>query len=127
MHRSRLSSLIIDCKTDDLAAAARFWAAALGRPLRAGVDPASAKYAPLETRVDEPVIELQKVGHESRVHLDIESDDVAAEVRRLEALGARRVAAIKTWVVMEAPSGQRFCVVRPQRGDAVGQNANVWP
>jgi hypothetical protein len=60
------------------------------------------------------------------VHLDIESDDIEAEVRRLEALGARRIEAIKTWVVMEAPSGQRFCVVRPQRG-AIGPHANEWP
>lgn len=30
------------------------------------------------------------------------------------------------WVVMEAPTGQRFCVVRPQRGP-LGDDANVWP
>ncbi|HEU0276824.1 MAG TPA: VOC family protein [Rhodanobacteraceae bacterium] len=127
MHRSRLSSLIIDCQAADLTAAARFWSAALGRPARAGVDAATEKYVPLETRPDEPVIELQKVEHASRVHLDIESDDVEAEARRLEALGARRIAAIKTWVVMEAPTGQRFCVVRPQRGGRLGPHVNSWP
>jgi hypothetical protein len=78
------------------------------------------------THDDEPVIEVQKVDHDSRVHLDIESDDIAAEVRRLEALGAKRVASIKSWVVMEAPTGQRFCVVRPQRG-GIGPHANEWP
>ena len=36
---------------------------------------------------------------------------------RLEALGAKRVAQIKTWWVMEAPTGQRFCVIRPQSED----------
>ncbi|MGH8111300.1 MAG: VOC family protein [Rhodanobacteraceae bacterium] len=127
MHRSRLCSIIIDCKTADLESAAHFWSQALGRPLRQGADPAHGKYAPLETVPDEPVIELQKVDHDSRVHLDIESDDVEAEVRRLEALGAKRVAAIKTWVVMQAPSGQRFCVIRPQRGGKVGPHANEWP
>ena len=126
MHHSRLCSLIIDCRTDDLTEAARFWSQALGRPIRAGVDPASEKYVPLETHVDEPVVEVQKVDHESRVHLDIESDDIEAEVRRLEALGAKRVAAIRTWVVMEAPTGQRFCVIRPQRGGQVGVHANEW-
>jgi len=70
---------------------------------------------------------VQKVDHESRVHLDIESDDVEAEVRRLEALGAKRLQAIKTWVVMEAPTGQRFCVIRPQRHGKVGPHANAWP
>lgn len=126
MHRSRLCSLIIDCKVDDLAEAARFWSQALGRPLRAGPNPGGDHYIGLETHDDEPVIEVQKVAHASRVHLDIESDDIDAEVRRLEALGAKRVEAIRTWVVMEAPSGQRFCVVRPQRG-ALGPHANEWP
>ncbi|HKT40834.1 MAG TPA: VOC family protein [Rhodanobacteraceae bacterium] len=127
MHRSRLSSLIIDCKVEDLAEAARFWAAALGRPLKKRVDDtAGDNYLPLETRDDEPVIEVQKVDHESRVHLDIESDDIEAEVRRLEALGAKRIAAIRTWVVMEAPTGQRFCVIRPQRHGKVGPHANIW-
>jgi predicted enzyme related to lactoylglutathione lyase len=126
MHKSRLCSILIDCRTDDLESAARFWSAALGRPIREEVNPGGSHYIGLVTHDDEPVIEVQKVDHESRVHLDIESDDIEAEVRRLEVLGARRVAAIKTWVVMEAPSGQRFCVVRPQRG-AIGPHANEWP
>ena len=127
MHRSRLSSLIIDCKVEDLAEAARFWAAALGRPLKKRVDDtAGDNYLPLETRDDEPVIEVQKVDHESRVHLDIESDDIEAEVHRLEALGAKRIAAIRTWIVLEAPTGQRFCVIRPQRHGKVGPHANIW-
>jgi hypothetical protein len=126
MHHSRLCSFIIDCRTDDLSEAASFWSAALGRPARAGADAAQDKYVPLEMHDDEPIIEVQKVDHESRVHLDIESDDIEAEVKRLEALGAKRVAAIRTWVVMEAPTGQRFCVVRPQRHGKVGPHANTW-
>ena len=124
MHHSRLSSLIIDCRTEDLEAAAKFWSQALGRPAKPA--DADGKYVELDTAGDEPVIMVQRVQHDSRVHLDIESDDVEAEVRRLEALGARRVEAIKTWVVMEAPTGQRFCVVRPQRGGKVGAHANAW-
>ena len=128
MHHSRLSSIVIDCRTDDLDEAARFWAAALGRPLQERADDtAGDNYRPLQTPDDEPVIEVQKVDHESRVHLDIESDDIEAEVRRLEALGAKRVQAIRTWVVMEAPTGQRFCVIRPQRHGKVGPRANAWP
>ena len=54
------------------------------------------------------------------MHLDIETDDVDAEADRLEKLGARKIAFVKRWWVMEAPTGQRFCVVRmkhPERGD----------
>jgi predicted enzyme related to lactoylglutathione lyase len=124
MHKSRLAGFIIDCRTDDLDAAARFWSAALGIELR----PAAAQeplYRVLETAADQPHIEVQQVRHESRVHLDIETDDIEAEVRRLEKLGARRIGAVKTWYVLEAPSGQRFCVVRPQRPDFTAK-ANTW-
>ncbi|HKU80266.1 MAG TPA: VOC family protein [Rhodanobacteraceae bacterium] len=124
MHHSRLCSIIIDCRTDDLEAAARFWSQALGRSYKPDDD---SKYVDIETHDDEPIVMVQKVDHESRVHLDIESDDVEAEVRRLEALGAKRLQAIKTWVVMEAPTGQRFCVIRPQRHGKVGPHANAWP
>jgi predicted enzyme related to lactoylglutathione lyase len=124
MHKSRLAGFIIDCHTDDLDAAARFWSAALGLALRsnANQDPL---YRALDTAADEPHLEVQQVRHESRVHLDIESDDVEAEVGRLEKLGARSLGAVKTWHVMEAPTGQRFCVVRAQRPDFATQ-ANTW-
>ncbi|HSM69400.1 MAG TPA: VOC family protein [Xanthomonadales bacterium] len=115
MHRSQLAGFIIDCQTDDLDGAAEFWAAALGLEPEAFADPAESDYRGLKTRPGEVHIEVQKVSHPSRVHLDIETDDIAAEVSRLEALGAKRVGEIKRWVVMEAPTGQRFCVVVPQR------------
>ena len=68
---------------------------------------------------------MQQVEHPSRVHLDIETDDIEAEVRRLEALGAKRLKQIRTWWVMEAPTGHRFCVVRPQ-GATFASEANRW-
>jgi hypothetical protein len=68
---------------------------------------------------------VQKVDHPGRIHLDIESDDLEAEVARLEALGAKRVGFVKRWWVMEAPTGQVFCVVNPQRGPIAGK-ANAW-
>jgi hypothetical protein len=71
-------------------------------------------------------IEVQAVTHPSRVHLDIESDDVEAEVRRLEALGARRVAQVKTWWVLEAPTGHRFCVVE-NKSPKFAKEAKQWP
>jgi hypothetical protein len=42
----------------------------------------------LENPPDEPIVEIQRVNHESRVHLDIETDNIPAEVGRLEKLGA---------------------------------------
>jgi predicted enzyme related to lactoylglutathione lyase len=117
MHTSRLAGFIIDCNTTDLHGAARFWADALHMKLQELPAEEGSRYVRLvdpEARVH---VEVQAVTHPSRVHLDIESDDVEAEVRRLEGLGARRVEQVHTWWVMEAPTGQRFCVVRPQPRD----------
>jgi hypothetical protein len=125
MHRSRLAGFAIDCRTDDVDRAADFWSAALGLPRKPLAQETSPIYRELVTKPDQVHIEVQRVPHESRVHLDIETDDLEAEVRRLEALGAKRVEHIQTWCVMEAPTGQRFCVVRPQRAD-FKDAANVW-
>jgi predicted enzyme related to lactoylglutathione lyase len=125
MHKSRLAGFIIDCNCDDLDAAARFWSAALGLAAESPVSARDALYRTLDTPAGQPHLEVQRVAHPSRVHLDIEADDIDAEVRRLEKLGARRVGPVRTWYVMDAPTGQRFCVVRPQRAD-FGATANTW-
>lgn len=125
MHRSRLGGLIIDCETKDLDAATRFWGKALGLKVRPSADPEDKNYAVFETAPNDLDIEVQQVDHPSRVHLDIETDDIDAEVARLEKLGARRVAKIRSWWVMEAPTGQRFCVVRVKRSQ-FAEEANVW-
>ena len=125
MHKSRLAGFIIDCRTDDLDAAARFWSRALGLELRASAAAEDTGYRLLATPPDQPHLEVQQVDHPSRVHLDIEADDLEAEVARLEQLGAKRIGAVRSWYVMEAPTGQRFCVVRPQRGDFAAR-ANSW-
>ena len=124
-HHSRLAGFIIDCNTPDLEAAAQFWSAALGYTLRNAEEEASPKYREMLTGPDGLHIEVQSVEHQSRLHLDIETDDIEAEVRRLEALGAKRVKQVHTWWVMEAPTGQRFCVVRPQRDDFLSRS-HTW-
>jgi predicted enzyme related to lactoylglutathione lyase len=125
MHKSRLAGFIIDCRTDDLDRAASFWSQALGYSLKESASAEDTGYRLFDTPSDDLHIEVQKVEHPSRVHLDIEADDIEAEVKRLEKLGAKRVAQVRTWWVMEAPTGQRFCVVRVQRSDFEG-NANTW-
>jgi hypothetical protein len=125
MHRSRLNGLLIDCNTEDIAAAARFWAEALGRPIDPNHPGTRGNYVMLETPPDEVSIQIQRVTHESRVHLDIETDDIPAEVARLEELGATVDKRLERWVVMRAPTGQRFCVVRVQR-DGFPKGATTW-
>ena len=125
MHKSKLAGFIIDCQTDDLPAAANFWGNALGMEIRALPAEEGEKYVRLVDPSGALHIEVQSVSHPSRVHLDIETDDVEAEVRRLEALGARRVIQVHTWWVMEAPTGQRFCVVR-RSSPQFDERAREW-
>jgi 5-enolpyruvylshikimate-3-phosphate synthase len=82
-------------------------------------------YRMLETPPDELSVQIQRVEHESRVHIDIETDDIAAEVARLEKLGAKVDERKERWVIMRAPTGQRFCIVRVQRANWP-KNANQW-
>jgi predicted enzyme related to lactoylglutathione lyase len=125
MHKSKLAGFIIDCKTKDLKQAASFWSAALGMETRVLPGEEGETYIALDDPEKRMVIEVQTVDHESRVHLDIAADDIEAEVQRLEKLGAKRIANIKHWVVMEAPTGQRFCVV-PGRSENFKKTAKTW-
>ena len=78
-HRSRLCAILIDTENDRFDATLHFWSAALGRSAKADSDPSDLDMI------------LQRVEPGQRgVQLDIETDDVEAEVRRLETLGARR-------------------------------------
>lgn len=125
MHKSKLAGFIIDCETSDLGAAAQFWSRALGMDALPFPGAEGETYVRLRDPNDELHIEVQKVQHPSRVHLDIETDDVEAEVTRLETLGATRIGYVKSWCVMQAPTGQRFCVVRNVTPGFDGK-ANVW-
>ena len=125
MHRSRINGILIDCRTDDIDAAARFWGEALGRAVDAKHPGSRGNYRMLETSPDELSVQIQRVDHESRVHIDIETDDIPAEVARLEKLGATVDEHKARWVIMRAPTGQRFCIVRVQR-PGWPKGANLW-
>lgn len=123
MHKSRLGTVIIDCDTDNLEREADFWGAALGGDvgdLRPG-----GRYIDVQGDVTDPHVILQRVDHPSRIHIDIETDDIEAEVRRLEGLGATVIEKMERWTVMEAPSKHRFCIIGVRR-DGFEENANTW-
>ena len=105
---------------------------AVGLPANRVVEVAEAegaqrnpRYVRLEGLASEVPMLLQAVDHPSRVHLDIETDDIEAEVKRLVTLGAEVVERLERWTVMQAPSGHRFCVIGAAR-PGFDEQANVW-
>ena len=108
MHHSRLCAVLIDCRTSDVDAAARFWGEALGRPVDLQHPGSRGNYGMLETPPDEPIVQIERVYHQSRVHIHIETDDIPAEVLRLEQLGAVVVDRLERWVVMQAADTFRY-------------------
>ena len=124
MHRSKLTAALVDVPAEMFDREISFWSGALGRR------PDDVEDHPEYRDFGQPVpgfqFMLQRVDDTARVHLDIETDDVDAEVRRLEALGAERVAPIRSWWVMRDPAGLLFCVVRVQTGEIFNDQATTW-
>ena len=103
MHRSRLSTLVVDVSAGRGAEAVHVLSSALG----AAVDelPDEPGFTGLRDAVPGLVTAVQAVDDAPRYHVDLETDDVAAEVRRLVALGAQEVAVWQGCHVLRARAG----------------------
>lgn len=125
MHRSRLSTLLIDVPADEAPAAADFWSAALGVPARPV--PGEEQFTSLPGVLPGLVTAIQSVDDDARYHLDIETDDVGAETARLVALGAVQ---LRQWLdchILRAPGGHLLCVI-PLHSDPAefAARAHTW-
>jgi len=123
-HHSRLSTLMIDVLDENFDEALAFWSAALG------LDPArrpagDQRYVTLGEIEGPLFVRLQRVEKNPGYHLDIETDDMRTERSRMEAAGAHPKYRVKRWWVMEDPSGNPFCLIRPESGE-FPDNANEW-
>lgn len=125
MHQSYLFNVTIDCT--DLDKNVEFWTKALNKAvaMRHG-----ESFVLLQQDSGEKIsIGLQKVDDvknvKSRIHFDINTDNVEAEVKRLSGLGATEYAQHERWTVMQDPSGNEFCVVSYWSDDAA-KVANNW-
>jgi Glyoxalase-like domain len=104
--KSRVCAVLFDTKDTDYAATVKFWGGALGGSYEFNPE---KRYTTLSGYLD---YAIQNVGLDQEgVHIDIETDNVDAEVSRLEAIGARRKYKVKNWWVLEDPGGHAFCVV----------------
>ena len=124
-HRSRLTAVLIDVPSADHDTETAFWSQALGHEGKRLHNHPEYSFLGQVT----PGIEfmVQATGEPApRVHIDIESDDIDAEVERLKNLGAIEVERVHSWVIMRDPAGIAFCVVKVQVQDMFDQHATTW-
>ena len=126
-HRSRLAVLMLDLPPDLHDAGRAFWSGATGHDV--SPDPLDANWSSLGSFAGGFHLEVQRTGAGTapRWHVDIETDDVHAEVARLEALGAVRFADMGGFWQMKDPAGLVFCVVGVQTGAEFERHATTWP
>jgi hypothetical protein len=126
MHRSRLYGLFIDTPAGQAPDAVAFWAGALGATPRN--DPDEPEFTALAGAVPGLAVDVQAIGAgAARYHLDIETDDVTAEIGRLRALGAVVETVHDGFSVLRAPGGHLVCVVPVQSDPQVfAAGASVW-
>lgn len=123
-HRSLITTIVVDVPSEQHADEVAFWSGATGATLRQ-LTHAEYHGARLSPTL---VLLVQQLGDGApRVHVDIHTDDIDAEVARLAALGATVVDRVDDWVVMHDPAGLPFCVVRAQPGTLDGPDAREWP
>jgi hypothetical protein len=119
-HRSRLVQLCVDVPAQRYDAELSFWRAATGW---ADEPVAAPEFARLVHREQSPLqLLVQRLGGDdratrARAHLDLGTDDLPAEVARVEALGARVIRSGDGFTALQDPVGLPFCVTanRPDR------------
>lgn len=124
-HYSRLSKIVIDVPPADHDRELAFWSAAVGQQLTQGYRYPEYHGAALHGQ-DFGLLIQQLGGGPGRVHLDIHTDDLAAEIARLEELGAEPVQQVHSWWILRDPAGLPFCVVPEPAGSLNDSNAQRW-
>jgi hypothetical protein len=110
MHKSRISTLLIDVPREEAPRVAEFWSSALG--VRTGSPPGEPQYIGLHDAIPGLVTAIQALDEgEARYHLDIETDNVDAETARLIGLGAVEVSSWQGCRTLRVPGGQLVCVI----------------
>jgi hypothetical protein len=124
-HHSRLEKVVIDVPAGNHERALAFWQGALGRPLVRSRRYPEYHGAVLPGERFEVLVQRLQDGP-SRAHVDIHTDDLEAEVTRLEGLGARRVRLVNGWWIMEDPGGLPFCGIPDLSGELTDDTAQRW-
>jgi hypothetical protein len=112
-HRSRVVQICIDVPSEAYAAELAFWREATGWRHEPGRRPEYDRLVPPQTspiRLLIQRLEDDDGGLTTRAHIDMGTDDLDAEVDRLQAQGATLQRRTDRWVVLGDPGGLPFCV-----------------
>jgi predicted enzyme related to lactoylglutathione lyase len=132
MHRSRVCQFVID--VSDLDQGVTFWTAVVDGVEEETSEASRHIYRRIRLPDSEIRILLQKTGDrkisKERMHIDLETDNVEAEVERLEALGAVRwdhqqERGFDFWVVRD-PWGNEFCILQEEFPELLADR-RAWP
>ena len=123
MHRSRLSTVLIDVPRSSAGEAAAFWSAALGVPARPV--PGEEQFTSLPGALAGLTLAIQAVDDDARYHVDFETDDLDAETARLIGLGAVQIGQWLECRILRAPGGHLLCVI-PRHSDDFDRYATVF-
>ena len=124
-HYSRLSKIVIDVPPADHDRELAFWSGATGLPLNQFDQ--HPEYHGVELHGQELGLLIQLLGDgPARVHLDVHTDDLTAEMAGLEKLGAEPVQQVHAWWIMRDPAGLPFCVIPEPPGSLNESNAQRW-
>ncbi|ROS23972.1 VOC family protein [Cellulomonas sp. PhB150] len=120
-----LREVIVDVPSSSFQEVAAFWAGALAATSHPVPD--EPEFVSLHDPASLPHVAVQDIGADGtpRFHLDVETDDVEAEVARLTALGATVHARRPTFVVMSDPVGLLLCVLPPSSDEFATHSREV--
>jgi hypothetical protein len=124
-HYSRIDKIVLDVAPTDHDRELTFWSEALGQPLTQGARFPEYHWGELPGQDIELLVQRLD-GGASRVHLDVHTTDIDAEVARLEQLGATRIRQVHTWWIMQDPAGLEFCVIPDSSERLTDDNARRW-
>ena len=126
VHHSRIQKIVIDVPPDVHDREVAFWGAATGRRLERFDRFPEYSGSAIDDHGTWLLVQRIQQGT-PRVHLDIHTDDLAAEVARLRALGAEMVESPDVpWQVMRDPAGLPFCVIPNEPGRLHDGNSRRW-
>ena len=124
-HYSRIDKIVIDVPESAHDRELAFWQDATGGATGRSERYPEFHWAQLPGQDIAMLVQRLEDGP-GRVHLDIHTDDLDAEVARLEALGAERVRQVHSWWIMRDPAGLLFCVIPEEPGRLNDDNAQRW-